>query len=328
MILRSRKIPARSSKEPNTPRKRAESIKILTPQSTSRGQRRVQLKSPTVHNVTVWNDAVTSSSKKHTIRQAQHLHNFIEDEDLRIPHRHRSVRVHFQLDESSPGEASISSQLCLYSSPINRSGNLLDDYSPPNHTAIHQNSIPDYPYFSELPEEEARENFNPYKFICSAQAASGNLRKRKSDIPFKTRSAPENTLVLDLEVLVESSLLPLPDAEFTFLTPFQDTYYKVYLNLRPHVREFLDKLCKIYEIFVFTTAKKEYAEKILEILDPQKKLIRHRLYQDHCACVSGHYVKDLNVLHRDLAKTVALDTLAYTLPFHNSGKALDRKLYR
>ncbi|XP_069819614.1 CTD small phosphatase-like protein 2 [Dendropsophus ebraccatus] len=192
-----------------------------------------------------------------------------------------------------------------------------DNCSPPNHRAIHQNSIPDGPYFNQLPEEEATEDFNPYKFICSAQAASSNLRQKKNEIPFKTRRAPENTLVLDLEeVLVESSLIPLPDAEFTFLTPFQDSYYKVYLKLRPHVREFLDKLCKIYEIFVFTTAKKEYAEKILEVLDPQKKLIRHRLYQDHCACVSGHYVKDLNVLHRDLAKTVALDTVAYTLPFH------------
>ncbi|XP_071996006.1 CTD small phosphatase-like protein 2-A [Engystomops pustulosus] len=92
--------------------------------------------------------------------------------------------------------------------------------------------------------------------------------------------------------------------------------FQVHLKLRPYVREFLETVGKIYEIFVFTTAKKEYSEKILEILDPQKKLIRHRLYQDHCICVSGHYVKDLNVLHRDLAKTVALDAVAYTLPFH------------
>ncbi|KAM4048964.1 CTD small phosphatase-like protein 2 [Anomaloglossus baeobatrachus] len=155
-----------------------------------------------------------------------------------------------------------------------------------------------------------------YKFVSSAQATSRYMQQRNYNIPCKTRSVPESTLVLDLEVLVESSLIPQPDAQFTFLTPFQDTYYKVYLNLRPHVSEFLKTLCKIYEIFVFTTAKKEYAEKILEILDPQKTLIRHRLYQKNCICVSGHYVKDLNVLSRDLAKTVALTKLTYTLPFH------------
>ncbi|XP_040275742.1 CTD small phosphatase-like protein 2 [Bufo bufo] len=218
------------------------------------------------------------------------------------------------LDESFPEKTDLSSPVvCLYSPCISKS----DGGSPPNHTEIHQGSTPDSQYFSQIPEEEAGENFNPYKFICSAQAASGYLRQRKNDIPFKTRRTPESTLVLDLEeVLVESSLVPQPDAEFTFFTPFQDTYYKVYLKLRPHVREFLETLCKIYEIFVFTTAKREYAGKILDILDPQKKLIRHRLYQEHCLCVSGHYVKDLNVLQRDLAKTVALDTVAYTLPFH------------
>ncbi|XP_073402734.1 CTD small phosphatase-like protein 2-A isoform X6 [Dendrobates tinctorius] len=78
-------------------------------------------------------------------------------------------------------------------------------------------------------------------------------------------------------------------------------------------------------IFVFTRAKKSYAENILEVLDPQKKLIRHRLYQEHCVCVSGRYVKDLNVLDRDLAKTVALDTLTYTLPFHLTNRVPVRR---
>ncbi|KAM3936786.1 CTD small phosphatase-like protein 3 [Leptodactylus fuscus] len=319
MILRSRKIPARPPRETNTPRKVAESFNVLTPQSTSKGQRKVQLKSAVVHNVSTQENRVTPSSKKHTIQKDHRLQDYLEDEALQTPHKPRSIRVHFQLDDS-PEDASISSPLvCLYSPPISRSGEeiffLLDGYSPPHYTEMHQNRIPDCPYFSHLPEDDG-EDFNPSKLISSAQATSGNLRQWKNEIPFKTRSAPESTLVLDLEVLVESSLILQPDAEFTFLTPFQDTYYKVYLKLRPHVREFLHTLCKIYEIFVFTTAKKEYAEKILEILDPQKKLIRHRLYQNHCFCVLGHYVKDLNVLHRDLAKTVALNTVAYTLPFH------------
>lgn len=312
MILRSRKILARPPKEPNTPRRREENISTLSRQSTSRGQQRVQLKSPAVHR-TPREDAVTPSSKKLALRRARRLQDFLDDEDLRTPRRSRSVQVHFQLDESSPEETSISSpHIGLYSPDLSGS----DCSSPPNPTERHQN-IPDSPYFSNLPEDEAGEGFNPYKFICSVQASSSNLPQQKNGIPIKTRSAPDSTLVLDLEeVLVESSLLPQPDAEFTFFTPFQDTYYKVYLKLRPHVREFLETLCKIYEIFVFTTAKKEYAQTILEILDPQKKLIRHRLYQDHCVCVSGYYVKDLNVLHRDLAKTVALDAVAYTLPFH------------
>ncbi|NXQ06768.1 CTL2B protein, partial [Vidua macroura] len=59
--------------------------------------------------------------------------------------------------------------------------------------------------------------------------------------------------------------------------------------------------------FIFTTAKKDYAKKLLEVLDPKKKLIRHCLSQSDCVCSQGCYWKDLTCLGRDLAKVVALD---------------------
>ncbi|NXX79721.1 CTL2A protein, partial [Urocolius indicus] len=59
--------------------------------------------------------------------------------------------------------------------------------------------------------------------------------------------------------------------------------------------------------FIFTTAKKDYAEKVLDVLDPKRKLIRHCLSQRDCLCAHGCYWKDLTRLGRDLAKTVALD---------------------
>lgn len=33
-------------------------------------------------------------------------------------------------------------------------------------------------------------------------------------------------------------------------------------------------LCLLLQIFIFTTAKRDYAEKVLDVLDPKKKLIR------------------------------------------------------
>ncbi|NXE57265.1 CTSL2 protein, partial [Casuarius casuarius] len=59
--------------------------------------------------------------------------------------------------------------------------------------------------------------------------------------------------------------------------------------------------------FVFTTAKQDYAEKVLDVLDPRRKLIRRCLSQRDCLCARGCYWKDLALLSRDLAKTVALD---------------------
>ncbi|XP_068591032.1 CTD small phosphatase-like protein 3 [Cebidichthys violaceus] len=189
-----------------------------------------------------------------------------------------------------------------------------------------------------LAGEEDDEIFNPFTFIKNIQSQSQHSQPQLRDIPPKTRSTPEATLVVDLEeTLMFSSLNVIEEAEYTFHTAFQDHQYKVYMILRPHVKEFLQSVAKIYELFVYTCAKKEYAEKILDILDPQRKLFRHRLYQDDCACVLGHYIKDLGVLGRDLAKTVVLDNAPHTYPYHLmntipikswSGESEDRELQK
>ncbi|NXN43751.1 CTL2B protein, partial [Rhinoptilus africanus] len=59
--------------------------------------------------------------------------------------------------------------------------------------------------------------------------------------------------------------------------------------------------------YIYTTVKQDYAKKILDVLDPEKKLIRLCLSQQDCVCARGCYWKDLTRLGRDLAKTVALD---------------------
>uniref|UniRef100_A0AAV2MMZ2 Mitochondrial import inner membrane translocase subunit TIM50 n=1 Tax=Knipowitschia caucasica TaxID=637954 RepID=A0AAV2MMZ2_KNICA len=114
------------------------------------------------------------------------------------------------------------------------------------------------------------------------------------------------------ETLVYSSLSVIPDAEYSFTTVFQDHQYQVYMVLRPHVKEFLQAVSRNYELFVFTCSKRVYAEKVLDVLDPHKKLFRHRLYQEDCSCVLGHYIKDLRVLGRDLRTTVVLDNSLHT----------------
>ncbi|KAF0041977.1 hypothetical protein F2P81_005509 [Scophthalmus maximus] len=168
-----------------------------------------------------------------------------------------------------------------------------------------------------LSGDEDDDIFNPFTFIKNIPSQSQHSRPQLRDIPPKTRSTPEATLVLDLEeTLMFSSLNVIEDAEFTFHTAFQDNRYK---------------------LFVYTCAKKEYAEKILDVLDPQRKLFRHRLYQDDCACVLGHYIKDLNILGRDLGKTVVLDNAPHTYPYHLmntipikswSGESGDRELHK
>jgi CTD small phosphatase-like protein 2 len=77
---------------------------------------------------------------------------------------------------------------------------------------------------------------------------------------------------------------------------------------------------KYFEVIVFTASHKYYADVILDYIDPEKKLIQHRLYREHCIPTSdGVYIKDLRIFkNRDLKDLIIVDNAIYSFGYQLS----------
>jgi CTD small phosphatase-like protein 2 len=66
-----------------------------------------------------------------------------------------------------------------------------------------------------------------------------------------------------------------------------------------------------FEIVIFTCGEKNYADPILDKLDPKGLYLSHRLYRDSCSIDKfGVFYKDLSKLGRNLSKTLIVDNLS------------------
>lgn len=164
---------------------------------------------------------------------------------------------------------------------------------------------------TSMEEEEYEEfdDFDPYFFIKNLPALSTVVPTfRPMLLPKQTRRCPRTTLVLDLdETLVHSSLEPCDDSDFTFTVNFNQQNHTVYVRCRPHLQDFMKRVASLFEIIIFTASQSIYAEQLLNVLDPKRRVFRHRVFRESCVFVDGNYLKDLSVLGRDLARVIIID---------------------
>ena len=82
---------------------------------------------------------------------------------------------------------------------------------------------------------------------------------------------------IDDGVTYQFHSLPFPNTHAHTHTHTQ--VYQVYVRFRPFLREFLEAVAGDFEVVVFTASQKVYAAQMLDILDPEGRLIDHRLYR-------------------------------------------------
>lgn len=72
-------------------------------------------------------------------------------------------------------------------------------------------------------------------------------------------------------------------------------------------------------MIIFTASEQEYADPIIDYLDPTGSLIAARFYRQHCVYIPepGMFVKDLRIFseHRDLSDLVLVDNSVYSFAF-------------
>ncbi|CAN0014851.1 unnamed protein product [Ectocarpus sp. 12 AP-2014] len=150
----------------------------------------------------------------------------------------------------------------------------------------------------------------------------GHGKKRRSLLPKQLPEfAGRKQLILDLdETLVHSSFKPVAGADFIMDIMVDETFYKVFVLKRPGVDEFLERVAKLYEVIIFTASLPQYANPLLDMLDP-KGTITLRLFREHCTFHEGYFVKDLTLLrHQSLESTIIVDNspMAYMFQPENA----------
>ena len=99
--------------------------------------------------------------------------------------------------------------------------------------------------------------------------------------------------------------------------------------LRPGLENFLEVISEFYEIIVFTSGTKDYADIILDIIENKKnkKYFSGRLYREHIIKVGNQSTKDLTKLGRNLAKTIIVDNLSQCFKLQKENGILISSFY-
>lgn len=115
------------------------------------------------------------------------------------------------------------------------------------------------------------------------------------------------TLILDLdETLIHSTFQPGLVGDFVVEVDVESRSYLVSVFKRPGLHEFLQRCADLYEVVIFTASMSTYADRVIDVIDTENS-VSARLFRESCTYVDGVYVKNLELLGRDLKRTIIVD---------------------
>lgn len=73
----------------------------------------------------------------------------------------------------------------------------------------------------------------------------------------------------------------------------------------------------MFQVIIFTASEQQYADPILDKLDPNKNLIKARFYRTSCFKDenTGLYIKDLRIFKKPLSDIAIVDNSVYAFAY-------------
>lgn len=170
--------------------------------------------------------------------------------------------------------------------------------------------------YTEYPFEDCREYL-----LKSLDGVSNAIQMHKDGMDHHLARVGGTGLAMDsLDKLpeVEPPFLPTINSQnykFTLVLDLDETLVHYFQTeddgkclLRPHVESFLEEMSKYYELVIFTAAMKDYADWVIDQIDPEG-YIKYRLYRQHALPCGSIFLKDLSRIGRDLNKMIIVDNI-------------------
>jgi len=134
------------------------------------------------------------------------------------------------------------------------------------------------------------------------------------------KKTKDKTLILDMdETMIAAKFEGKIPKKFVsnFIFDFKGT--NIHVRFRPYLNDSLEKLSQLYELVAFTAGVQEYADPILDRIDPEGTLFKKRMYRDSCVKCEQFFIKDLDlILDREKNNIIIVDnsilSFAFDLP--------------
>ncbi|CRG97937.1 NLI interacting factor-like phosphatase, putative [Plasmodium gallinaceum] len=124
----------------------------------------------------------------------------------------------------------------------------------------------------------------------------------------KRRICPSMTLVLDLdETLIYCTKKKIYNYQKEVDVLINGKYLSLYVCKRPYIDLFFSSLYPLYEIIIFTTSIKSYADTVLNIIDIDH-YIDKKFYREDCYEMNqNYYIKNLVNIKKEISKIILID---------------------